>query len=282
MDLKTIRNISPAPQQIVYKGQQIVLAEGLAETMDAGLADAFIEKCGGMIEVVEDGSDVFDPAGDSDVIWIANMTGDPVLADKLQIKQLVDKKWVITEIDNPAKKPHTLERMFQPGQVSYTGRDGGWMTKTLADYPVVIPPYKRRPFKKEIGEWFLRRTASSGAGYNQTAVQSRKPSAFEPDLSWGLDEMRAYLTLVSASKEKDLGSDQAYLEKTFKSEVKFEAAMREAKQAILKRIFYYVAKPAYRLPTRLEFQEFITGKPAEDILMEDAERLLEKAEASAF
>jgi hypothetical protein len=291
-DLKIVRNISSVPQQIVLGGKLIVLKPGDEERMDAKLADKFVRECEPHVEFVdEEELNVFDPDSANDIVWLANVTGNPAFPQKLPVRTLrqtqvegrIRKEWVTDMVDNPSAQAHPISRNYAPGQVSYTGRDGSYLTKTLPEITITIPPYKRRPVRKDIAEWFMRRDASSGAGHAGSTIISRKPSNFEPDMSWSLDDMRAYLKLIS-SEMAELGPDEAELLKIAKRQ-KLDARgsellLKETKEKVLKDLWYFVADRRYKLPTKAQFREYVSGKSSEELAAEQAQRLLEQAEVS--
>lgn len=91
--------------------------------------------------------------------------------------------------------------------------------------------------------------------------------------------MRSYFRLVDATTDLGIGENElsAKAAKQKWTADKLKEEMRAAKQTLFRRLYFRLVDPAYRLPTRKEFNEFLTGKSEEQIEEEQMQALLEKA-----
>lgn len=285
---KTLKNTSGVPQSIVYKGNQFVLSPHDEQTYDAIVADIFLEKCSPIvIDSTERVGDTYAPDFQSNTVWVANVTGDPDAPKEIEITH-VDKdtrKWKKSKVVNPNAVARTLSREMKGGQRQYVAKDGGLVNETVPSKMIEIPAYRRRPLPTVQAEWFLNRDAmgeSPGA-----AIKARSPSDFEPDMSWSVDRLRAYLNYLEpdAGKRGILGQSEEDLAKKVKEEkmgaVEAKELIRQTKQELVKRLYFKVVNPAYPLPSRIEFEEYLTGKSVAQIEEAEIQALLEKADRQA-
>ena len=127
-------------------------------------------------------------------------------------------------------------------------------------------------------------------------IASRPRSDFEPDMTWPYEDMRNYARLTDPSM--DIGPDDARIINDVKAEVDILArdnawkprkieielkergkeALRSAKQALFHRLYFRLVNTDYKLPTRSEFNEFVTGRSEADVEEAELERILAKAE----
>jgi hypothetical protein len=259
-DLVTLRNNSNIPQSVIFKGRQIVLDKYAEQKMDAEVAQLFLEKCADVVNEVQQEAAAFDPDGANDV-WVANVTGHPKYAPKVQVKTLRNKKWEMTEVVNPSAQPHPVKREYDHGQEAYVGKDGSYMSRNLPPQPIEILPFQRRLLRKDVADWYLRREGVSVQfnGFSRAVIKSRKPSSYEPDMSWDLNEMRAYLKIISAGQEA-VGPSEEELADAAKDQIELDNKLHEAKAALIKTLWFYVCDPAYRYPTRAEVRELLAAE----------------------
>lgn len=261
MQLKTLRNVTAFDQSVVFKGQQLTMEAGAEETFPADVAELFLQGCEGLVQevVLDDVEEQFDVAKP---MWIANVTGAPWLKEMRVSDQYYDrstKRNVVTEHEMENIKPITIKRSYNPGMQEYRGQDGGLLALNLFPKTFVIPPYRRLQVPEDIGRWMLKRDGSQARTMRGSLIKSRKPSAFEPDESWELDDIRSYLKFVSNGKEKIGQSEGQIVAMCQGNKSNPEKRVREAKRELLKTLFYYLVSPKCRLPTRREFEEYRKG-----------------------
>ncbi len=284
MDLKRIRNNSGVAQAVVFQGRQVKLDPYTEDTLDAVLADVFLAKCAPVVEEVEEDSLPTDPDSDEDVVWIANVTGSHLYPKEVDAKRLENKKWIHTKNKNPASEVYPIKRQYDPGQQPYTGRDGSWMTKNVPPVSIELKPFQRKAFKRSIAQWFLNREGVSTrlSGHSPAAIRSRKPVSYEPSMEWELDEIRTYLRLISAGtapaflSEKDIANKVRNDQLT---QAELTTLLEDTKKAAVQAAWYYVCDSKYRLPTRSEVRELLTGKSAVEIVNSQVEKILDQATA---
>lgn len=302
-EFKTLRNTMAVPQSIIYNGRQFVLGENAEQTFDSVIADKFLAKCYPVVVDVaqEVGNEVIKEE-QKQYEWVANITGNPAAPDKVMGKKYSRDsfKWLEIELKNPNKAPRTLTRTHKGGHLSYTAKDGGLVQQSIPSSDWKILPFRRVQMPTAIAEWFVKRDGTSGDGRG-ACIMSRPQSSFEPDMSWPLDEMRNYGRLLNPGM--DLGQDEgmiadrvkknvAKLAKTekgkemtedqLKAELKsqLKEALRVAKQAFFHSLYFFLVDPQYTLPTRKEYNEFVTGKAEDEVTEDDLDAILARTEAS--
>ena len=287
MDIQTIRNTTGVNQQVIHKGLPFIIKPYAEENFAKDVAQKFLSQRSPAVQEVREGEQNFSLNPLVEQVWVANVSGNPKFEKTVTQRQLVRNKdgrkvWEDVSFPNTAAEAKAVVRTYAPGEVAFTGSDGSYMSKMTASYDVVIPIRKRVPLEKTVATWLFHRLGSGGVQEKQQVVASRPPTPFEPDFNWELDDIRAYLKLVSAGEDVDQGPSLDKLKavnKTAKGAA-FDDIVRKAKKEVLDRVYYYVVDPQYALPTRAEFDEFTTGKSAEEVSEEEAFALLDKAEKS--
>jgi hypothetical protein len=298
IQLKTIRNTTGVPQNLIYRGRQFILGPNDEQTFEQAIADAFLEKCAPMVTTVQtELGAAWAPELQKKTIWVANMTGNPDAAPTVKDRRYDRTSMKYQEVDvvNPNLKPHPISREMKGGHKQYTARDGGLVQEAVASKIWVIPQYRRVPMPEEAAEWFLNRDAMQGPSRG-AVIRSRERTAFEPDMSWQYNDMQNYARLVDPSM--NVGPSDAELAKTVKAEVDLLAkehewtsrkienelrergkeALRRAKNELYQRLYFRLVNPDYPLPTRTEYNEFVTGKTAADIEDDEFDAMLAAAE----
>ena len=282
---KTIKNTSGVQQSVVYRGSQFILQPYDEATYDVVIADLFLEMCAPIVvDTTERIGDTYAPEFQRSTKWLANMTGDPDAPDEVE-QTLVDKdtrRWRKLKVPNPNKAARTISRVKYGGQIQYTARDGGLVNQTAPAKTLEVPPFRRRALPIEEAEWFKNRDGlSSSPG---AVIFSRPPSDFEPDMSWPLDRMRSYAQFLdqSAGARGVLGPSEEDLVARATGEgfskVQLAEELRKAKQSLMRWLYFKLVNPDCRLPTRIEFEEWLTGKSAVEIEESEVEKLFEKAD----
>tara|TARA_Y100000034_G_scaffold103420_1_gene128943 strand:+ start:777 stop:1706 length:930 start_codon:yes stop_codon:yes gene_type:complete len=273
MATKKIRNKTKVPQSIVFRGRQIVLGPDEQSLFDSEVADHFIKNRNPLVEEVQEEADLYDD-NFSEMVWIANFSGNDSLPETINVKQWAGGKWYRADVPNPLRIPITVERWCDGGMESYTAKDGAFESKNLAPIRFRLPPYTRKMFPKNLAAWSLRRDGTSEIPGR--IRRSRAPSAFEPNETWSLDDVRSYLRLIDPSAE--VGPAEIEVARRAESDpnaVKagksgIGAYVDSAKTEVLRRVFFRVADPRYTLPTREEFNEFTRGEVPVEVSDSDA------------
>ena len=264
MGLTTLKNNTGVPQSIVFKGRQIVIDGNAEQTFDEQVATMFLEMRQPLVIKAEDPVDAFsdDP---ENMVWIANMTGNIDLPEKVQVKRLINKSWEYVDAPNPKRKKTEIKREWDMGMQSYTAKDGALEMLNLGKKWITVPAFSRRLFPKNVASWSLNRDSRLEPESRGSITKSRAPTEFEPTSHWKLDDIRAYFRLIDPGAE--VGPSEAEVRKAAKTDENAvragesgEAAYVDAaKRLIINRLFFRVVDPQYTLPTQAEFHEFITG-----------------------
>jgi len=260
--IETIKNNTGVPQSVVFRGRQIVLDAHAQRAFDSEIAEHFLSNRSPLVSKVEEEPDIYD--GATDMVWIANFTGNKELPETVNVKQWAGGRWQRADAPNPLRTPIVVERWCDGGMREYTAKDGAPEAHNLAKIRFRLPPYTRRLFPRDLAAWSLHR--DSGTEMRGAIVKSRAPTVFEPNDSWSLDDSRAYLRLIDPSapvgpSEADVRSNAARNPEAVKAgESGLRAYVDDAKKTVLRRLFFRVANPQYHLPTREEFNEFVRGE----------------------
>ena len=280
---KRVLNNSSRSVAIIHKGVQVNLPPGEHE-VDASLADAFVAESPLVsypqddIGIVYGGNQYVD-----DRIWVANTTGNPDQPEKIKTKHWVNKQWQFVDVDNPVKAPRIIKKTMQGAMVEVIAKDGAPEGLNLLPQEIRLPPYTRAPLPKNIATWALNREGRKDKEQGVTLIKSRAPTDFEPNMGWSLDDMKLYLSFVDPDapavpsqadvenqNKKELnaefrrkvgGSTKGKLEdlEEFVAEA-VQGLVHQAKRDAMKRLFFRLADPAYKLPTRAQFEELKTGR----------------------
>jgi hypothetical protein len=264
LKLKRIRNNTGSKPYVTHRGVRIELTQHGEELFDEVIADKFLEAYPGVVvEAEEDFGTVAQATPEPKKIWVANVTGDPDAPDNIMVRQWIKKAWTTVPIENTAKHAVALREWAEGPMVEYTARDGTLEALNMPGHYVTIPAYKRVEMEAHIANWFMDRTIMSapkvtGGKRPVKAIFSRKPSQFEPDSSWELDEIVDYLCLVDPDAPEQKGEDE--LQENYKkaklTEEEVDVRLGEAKREVLRRLYFRLVNPEFRLPTRKEFKAF--------------------------
>jgi hypothetical protein len=281
-----IRNRGSQSQAVHFKGNRVVI--GAYEEMNASdeVAKAFFTHYPELIvEVDDDFGGVAQAVAKHNTVWLANMTGNPDAPSKLKVKRVKNKHWEEVEIDNPWRFPIDLKEWAEGEQKEYTDRAGLWATNECGHY-VTIPAYKRVELSEAEADWFMTRSIPNGESFIGKApvkvIISRPPTRFEPSMEWSLDELNAYMQLIDPNVK--IGDTEAQLRVKHKKLGKEQLAQKldDIKRVLLKRLYFRVVDPQYRLPTQAEFKDFINSKAAfEQPKANELEKLVDSATIEA-
>ena len=277
----TIKNNTGVPQSVVFKGQQIILDANGQKSFDQEVAEHFLNNRSPLVSKVEESPDIYDTG--TEMVWVANFTGNKELPETISVKQWAGGRWVWAEMPNPLREPIVAERFMDGGMKEYTAKDGAPEAHNLAKIRFRLPPFTRRLFPKNLASWSLHRDAVGDL--RGSIMKSRAPSSFEPTEAWTLDDMRGYLRLIDPAakvgpSEVDVRSAAGKDPEAVRAgESGIQAYVNDAKREMLNRIFFRVADPQYHLPTREEFYEFMRGEaPAQK---SDADAVMDMLVGSA-
>ena len=285
MALVTLKNNTSIPQNIVFQGKQIILDSNEEMDFIQAVAEKFIELRSPLVSVVQSEiGGVYDDQ-QPDVVWVANMTGNPDAPDVIKAKLFFNRQWQMIDTENPKKKARPLVMHCDQGMRSYTAKDGALEALNLPKKEIKIPPYKRRALPINEAKWWLNRDAVSETHYRGQSIKSRPPTDFEPNArdidEWGLDDLRAYLRLLDPGAETGRSQATVVTEAKKRGHRKDEevfAHVEEEKHLALKRIYFRLVDPRYPVPTKSEFLEFVHGAKEVVPVEEDyAENLIKKS-----
>lgn len=190
-------------------------------------------------------------------IWLANVTGNPDAPDTVKAKRWNREKrrYVIEEVPNPLKPETVQSRMWSPAQKEVMTPSG----PTLASYPakrVSLVPFSRREVPKDLAKWILRRDRNAQPESVGRIIKSRKPSGFEPDETWSLEDARLYLKYCDPAAELGKTEKEVLAEFDDKNSYEAQQALEEARSLVLRRCFFRVVNPDVVLPTKKSFETF--------------------------
>lgn len=282
MEQLTIRNNLDVDQVIIFRGAQAILPALAEETMDAERAQAFLNKCYPVVVKTHREPNGLPEQTASETVWLANMTGNLDLPEKIKVRVMDSETRRYKEIEapNPKRDPKPQIREYDAG--SWEAKDviGQPFWYNYPKIPIKLAAFTRKPFTREIATWMLTRDGRMVDGRAGSLIQSRAPTHFEPDMKWSLNDARAYLRCIDPKAELGMDEEQLVKKAQQKKLTKEQtvALLRDTKDTLLKRLFFRLADPRFQLPTREEFQEFLTGRPAEEIEEAELTDLLKRVE----
>lgn len=212
-------------------------------------------------------------------MWVANMTGNPDAPKTYPLRPRTNLRTGLTvaggEIDNPKYNPHTIVRIMPGGEIFYQDANGFLASRVEGPTPYTIPPFKRVELPTPVAKWFVGRDRMSTPEVQGTCDYSRRPSAFEPDSRWPLNEMRAYLQLCDYRFTiAQLGPlEEELVELHGRGNRAFDIAVKTAKQLCFKRLFFKLCDRNVVLPTRDQFESVYrdsTAEPAKNAMKASA------------
>jgi hypothetical protein len=296
MNLHRVYNGLNTPAFVVIGGEEISIAAGGTELLDDTALAKMLQKYGPEAITVSAAQSIHKPVVKSKFVWIANMTGDPDAGKTVTVKVPADKgrTWVPTEVPNPKWEARTIKRTMQGSQDIYRTEKGEFSHNR---FPLTyeLPPYTRMEVDEKTARWMLRRDGYSEPHARRQIMKSREPSNFEPNMDWELDDIQIYLRLIDPECKRIGSNTKATIDKVKKTAAyrnasengkkrKLAEGLYKEKETMLQRVFFRIANPAYRLPTRDEFIALKTGKhPDEDVagLTEGELAALDKVVADA-
>lgn len=278
-EFKWLRNDGVTPAECIYEGRKFSIEPGETRRFASHVADVMLEECGD--DVVWDADfeyrDDLRAALDANV-WVANMTGNPLYPETVAIQKYdpVSRRQYTDSVPLPAREPKHLIREMKGGSEIVSGRSGS--EQRMKDpVRISIPPHRRIRLRENEADWFLKRSSNaaqhSGAPTASDAIRSRGPSDFEPDYSWDYDDVLLYAELVDARLVRNAPNKQALLAhrdmQKRKDETPQKLAARQkrhlknkVREFIDTQLFYFLANPRVKLPTKTEFDAAKGSKQA--------------------
>lgn len=264
---KAVRNISRVEQYVIIENRRHAIGPHQIRVFEDAIANQFVARCHPFV-IDEGGINAIDedrPRGDR--VWIYNLTGNPDVPKEIEIQQSVKGGRVErVKIPNPLAEGQPVHRM----------KGGGEETKTVhgeltsVRHPareLIVHPWTRKAFDKDDAQWMLQREANR-APHMQMLARSRAPGPNEPNETWGLHELIVYARIVDTNCP--IVPNEATLEKWYAdgykdaiserllvdvSHLPLQRVMAEAKNLMVRRLFYRVADVRYQLPTKEEFNQ---------------------------
>lgn len=282
-NLKKITNISSQPIVITAT----VDGEKSLFEIDAGATEAFYEEVANKFlelrpEFIRDSSlhemTLTEAAFatqqvQNEVIWVANMTGNPNEDDcpaRILIREFskADRVHKSHEIENPLKKARVWKGHMKGSQEEYTGKGGGVLAQQTPGWSIAIRPFERQPFPKHVGEWILRRSWNAEEAFRGAVQKSRPPQLFEPSMDWELNKLRYYMMFIDPHAKVDCASEEVTRDMLAKSkkrtQLEIDREVLRIKEDLFKRLWLRVVKPNLNLPTSEEFEDFLEVRKAQE------------------
>ena len=260
-----VRNTGRVEQYVIVDGRRHALSPHQIRVLEEPIARAFLERCSPHV-VRETGiNSVEDDRPRGDLVYLYNLSGNPDLPAQIEVVDVQKGLSVRRMIDNPLRTGTPVFRELS-GSETPTVVKGENTTRRNPPRRITIFPWTRKGFEKGEAQWMLNREAGRSATQRSLA-RSRPPSGFEPNDSWSLNDLIAYAHIVDpkcplvATEEKIIALFSAGSTKLADAvgfEVKGKGLDRitdEASQLMLQRLFFRVANPDYRLPSREDFEQ---------------------------
>lgn len=260
MSLVIVKNRGARPEVCLFKGQRFTLDPKAEEAMPEDMADAFVAQCNP--NVVRLTTNMCERVNQEQpaTIFIANWTGNPDAEDEVTLRRF-DKKekgFVNKKFVNMLKEPRTVYRVLGGSQRIIMTKVGTETFFNEPKRPFEFPAFQVVEVPAEDAETILSEDQHAPDYLRGELRQVPAPSIFQPDMTWKLDDMRAYLKWMKP--DSNLGPDTAMLEAQAKSENKnLEGLVLKAKYLLMKRLFFVVYDSMYRRPTKAEFDAAVSG-----------------------
>lgn len=252
----TIHNLSSIPQSIFFENQRYTLPENAVETLPAPIARAFLSERARWV-VTYNPIAVPKMDGFQDV-WIANTTGNPFLANAtVKLKRKVHGRWEDYDAPHPLRQPRIVTERVGQGQVAAKETEGDQDTVlNLPKLEVRIPPYTRVKVPAPIANRLMERDGQRTDGWSGMISPAREPSVFEPNETWGYDEVRLYAGLfaphIYAEKIDPTKHGPFPPEEALKGD---EKKIHAAKRALLDMLFFQLINEEYPLVSHEEYSK---------------------------
>lgn len=244
-----LQNLTDFPQRIFNDdGKMLELAPKAVELFKAPVAKLFLKQRGQYVRIYEDV--VVPPIPGAHTVWIANMTGNPGVKEKVKV-EVYDpeiKKSKKVEITNPLREPVLLKKRM-PGDEVDEGPDD---RRSLPGALVMVPAYSRLPVPEPVAVWLETRDSMQDVERRGSVMRARPPTNFEPNTTWPYHEILFYAYMVD-SNEFALKKPEFTRAKSGQYGDAFEK-----KSEVLKRLFFYLVDDRVNLPGEDAFKAALT------------------------
>lgn len=255
----TVKNISTAEQYIIKAGIRYCIPPRQIRVMPKDLAELFLEKCSPQV-VLDQGVNMVDyDVPGMELVWLFNTTGNPDSLPTKTVQRIVKRQAVMVELPNPNYEPRIISRETGGEQVVVARGAGKAESLNFPGRIHQIYPYTRKAFPKDIAHWMLMRDSRQEDVSKGALKLSRPPGPFEPNDTWDYEDLQIYAAIIDS--KLNVGPT---LEKLAKqcgrpgidatTTKKYKEALEEAKDILLKRLFFRVVDPRYTLPEKEDFE----------------------------
>lgn len=284
MDLITLRNKSRSPQQVFVSNRMYTIDVGEEKSFTKEVASAFSNECGPLVDAVYTDSigGVYQDKRQATTMWVANITGNPDAPEFVYRNKVTDMKTGYVEkvsYPNPIRQAFDIKAKMHGSEIQYAGPHGDPESRMSPAILFEVPAFNRCELPIAYAKWLLNRDRVSDFINRGRLMKSRAPWVFEPTMDWSLEEMQVYLSLCDAKAK--LGEREPDL-KARVDRNDFDRELFDAKRFMMKRLFFRIANPDVKLPTKQMFEDFRRGGalPQEPkVSQSQAAQLLAKAKA---
>lgn len=133
------------------------------------------------------------------IVWIANMTGNPFLPDKIEREVVRKGKVEFETIDNPLSRPRHQRWSLHVGQKVVQVETSDGLEKKALNFPprqFELAPFERKPFALKYAQRALDRDSYSEKHEQGKLMACREPQPGEPNGTWSYMELRLYAELM--------------------------------------------------------------------------------------
>lgn len=199
-DFVQLYNTSEIDQAAYADGKRYVMTAQEIRFWPKDVATAFLTQRGRYVQVYK--AVYIPPSPGEDLVWLANVTGNPFLPETLT-KTRFDRQRGFEEsfeIPNPKRTAAPLEFEMQAQQIIKEGKYGYKESWSMPPKRIKIPPRTRIPCPRSTAEWLIRRDSQMGEDRAGSLIECRAPSGFEPNESWSLEDTLIYAEMVDSQR----------------------------------------------------------------------------------
>lgn len=265
----TLRNIT-SKEQALLVGDGFLVKPYDEVVMDDEDAHIALKRYGDILEKVEVGNIGNTIELDKDApVWVANVSGDPDAPEKVVVdirRNKITQEMQEITAENYLAKPLPVTVRWR----AKTKREQ-YRSSTIEIKPpkqrYTVQALERKPVDRQLANAMLKRSMEAGPGMQGRLIASRPPSSFEPDGSWSLDDMRAWLFVVDPrGYEKAMPPSEKWLRSNAKNKSAADRAVEKERITMLKRCFIRSANPSFQLPSRSEFERMLGRADVQQVL----------------
>jgi hypothetical protein len=255
----TIQNLSDVEKKVIFRDRIEKLLPYNTREVHPLLAAKFFEVF--PHDVVEySPAKMPQPEPGEDIIWVANMTGNPFVPATVTLKRIKDGQEIDYVVPNPLRKASPLRQMMGVGQKWQKNiKTGEEECLNLPKIEIVLPAYQRLRVGRQMADWLLRRDGAQERHHVGKIMVCRGPSYFEPNESWDLDDIRLYAEWIDTQTFVRNHPEHGDVLGPAKFELPNEEAIHDAKVDLLHKLFFKLVDQRYGLLTETEF-DTVRGK----------------------